>query len=223
MGYRAAAAGFFFDGMELVAALAPRAPGGIDGLRGGVELLFRERDAVNDHTRWLASLVEAAFQHPTAPPTTVDGYRTLLTAGVFEIVNRWSYIADLHTVNRLQAWFYAGFGLGRGTTVLKGVALAARLFEIVGEGTPADDAPGNLQRLAAESAKQLDVSAREDDLVSVRPLLLDAADRMKRASIALLRPLPQVRFGDEERLDLEALADVRRRVELDLAGTRIAG
>lgn len=217
MGYRVAAAGFFFDGMEIVAAVSPSVPGGIDAMRGAIEPLFRERDAVNAHGEWLAAMIGGAFGQPVPAPRGVDEYRALMTGGVFEIVNRWSLIADIKQVNRLQAWFYAGFGLGRAETVLKGMDLAVRLRECGGVGTAADQMPSNLQRMAAESAKQLEVAGKEDDLRSVRPLFEDAAARMRRAALVLSCTLEEVAAGEVEREDLRALADSRRKIELDVA------
>jgi hypothetical protein len=217
MGHDAAACGFFFDGMELVAAVSPRVPGGLDGLRGAIELLFAQRDAVNARTARMAQKVGAAFDRPTAPPTTVDAYRTMLESGVFEIVNRWSYIADIKQVNRLQAWFYAGFGLGRAETVTRAIQLTARIREIVEGSSEADQSPEKLQRLAAEAVKQIEVAAEEDDLRSVRPLFDDAARRLKRTSVALLGDFEALAADPTLADDLVAYEDLARRIALDLA------
>ncbi len=221
MGFRTAASGFFFDGMEMIAACSTRMPGGIDGLRGGLELLFRDRDAVNEHMAWVAQLVSAAFRHPTTPPTGVDDYRQLMQAGVFEIVNRWSYIQDIKQVTRLQAWFYAGFGLGRAQTVTKGVELYDRLRDIVPAGTQLADMPDNLRRMAAECAKQMDVAAQEDDLRSVRPLFEDSARRMHRVAIQLQGEHSAIVYASDNADDAVALVESARKIALDLAPTGI--
>lgn len=217
MGQQTAACGFFFDGMEIVAAVSPHVPGGVDALRGALELLFRERDAVNASMASVSALVSAAFSRPTSPPTTVDGYRELMQAGVFEIVNRWSYIADIKQVTRLQAWFYAGFGLGRAETVVKGVRMFTRLRDVVPDGTPLQQMPDNLRRMAAEAARQIEVAAAEDDLRSVRPLFEDAARRARRVAVELQAEPSAIGFGAEHEEDLRALADTGRKITLDLA------
>lgn len=217
MGYRTASCGFFFDGMEIIAAASPHVSGGVDAMRGAIELLFAERDAVNDRLGEVASLVSVAFSTPTATPTTVDGYRALMQGGVFEIVNRWSYIADIKQVTRLQAWFYAGFGLGRSETVTKAIRLFERLRDIVPEGTPVDQMPENLRRMASEAAKQMEVAAEEDDLRSVRPLFEDAARRMKRATLQLQAERATIAFTADNVDDLAALDDAARKIALDLA------
>lgn len=216
MGYDAAGSGFFFDGMELVAALSVRV-GGFDPLRHGLELLFIRRDPVGDAMKRVSTTISHGFNRPTPPPTGVDEYRRLLEEGVFEIVNRWSYIGDINQVNRLQAWFYAGFGLGRGTTVIRGMRLIPRLYDVAGDGTELDSMPGRLQRMAIEAAKQMEVAAEEDDLRSVRPLFEDAARRMKHLSMVLHRPVPQVVWSSDLQDDLDVLEDVARKVQLDLS------
>ncbi len=216
LGYDTAAPGFFFDGMEMIAAVSP-ACGGIDRLRGGVELLFTERDPVSDQLGRVVAAMSALFGVPFETPTTVDDYRHLMTAGVFEVVNRWSYIDDIKTVNQLQAWFYAGFGLGRAETAIKGLRLFERLYEIVGSGTVLDTMPERLRRLAAEAAKQLEVAGDEADLTSVRPLLHAAADRAKHASVLAQRSPETIGWSAELRADLEFLTDARRKLDLDVA------
>jgi hypothetical protein len=215
MGYQTASCGFFFDGLEMVAGASPDAAGGIDGLRGALELLFRQKDVVNSRMSELSAKVESAFNTPVPPPTTVDEYRALMTNGVFEIVNRWSYIADIKQVTRLQAWFYAGFGLGRAETVTRGVELLARLYEIVGDTASVGQMPVRLNRLAAESAKQMSVAAEEDDLRSVRPLLEDGALRVSALAILTSRPASEIQFTHSE--DLEFYRDTDRKITLDLA------
>lgn len=214
MGYRSAAAGFFFDGMELVAALAP-GMGGVDALRGGIELLFAARDRTNDDTDFVASICGRAFGQHWPSPRTVDAYRHLLTTGVFEIVNRWSYIDDIKQVNRLQAWFYAGFGLGRGETVARGVALLVRMRDIAGAAAPLPQMPENLRRMAAEAAKQMGTAAAEDDLRAVQPLFDDAARRLQGLALALQAPLdaitPPATFDD----DLAAFEATATKVRVD--------
>jgi hypothetical protein len=136
---------------------------------------------------------------------------------VFEIVNRWSYIADIKQVNRLQAWFYAGFGLGRAETVTRAIQLTARIREIVEGSSEADQSPEKLQRLAAEAVKQIEVAAEEDDLRSVRPLFDDAARRLKRTSVALLGDFEALAADPTLADDLVAYEDLARRIALDLA------
>lgn len=216
MGFRSAACGFFFDGLEIIAATSTQIPGGIDALRGGLELLFRERDDVNEHMAWVAALVGRAFKQPVAPPTEVDAYRSLLQGGVFEIVNRWSYIADIKQVTRLQAWFYAGFGLGRALTVTRGLQLFSRLREVAGDG-PVYQMPDHLRRMAAESAKQMAVAAEEDDLRSVRPHFEDAARRMQRVAIQLQAESNQIVYTQDNDDDVAAFQASARRIDLDLA------
>ena len=217
MGYDAASSGFFFDGMELMAALSVRV-GGFDPLKHGLELLFRQRDPVSEAMKRVAFTISHGFNRPTPPPVGVDDYRRLLEEGVFEIVNRWSYIKDIKQVNRLQAWFYAGFGLGRGATVIRGMGLIPRLYEVVGDGTELDSMPSRIQRMAIEGAKQLEIAAEEDDLQSVRPLLEDAAQRLKHVSVMLHREAPAIQWSPELAEDLSVIEDTARKVQLDLVG-----
>ncbi len=216
MGHDAASSGFFFDGMELVAALSVRV-GGFDPLRGALELLFAQRDPVGMSMKRVATLVGQGFGRSTPPPTGVDAYRRLLEEGVFEIVNRWSYIEDIKEVNRLQAWFYAGFGLGRGATVLRGLEMIPRLFDVTGHGTELDTMPARIQRMAIEAAKQMETAAEEHDLTAVRPLFQDAARRLKHLSIVLHRPIEDLVWTEERHGDLMVLEDTARKVRLDLA------
>lgn len=216
MGYRTAACGFFFDGMEMIAALAPQL-GGLDALHGAFGLLFADKDAVNEHMAWTADLVSGAFRTPVPAPQGVDEYRALMREGVFEIVNRWSYIDDIKTVTRLQAWFYCGFGLGRAETIYKGVTLLARLVDIAGERPPLDQMPDNLRRMAQESAKQIDVASEEDDFDAQRPLLVEVANDLRGTALWLQRELTAIR---PEGLDADRLpraTSVAERLARDVA------
>lgn len=216
MGYAAAALGFFFDGQELVAMVSVDV-GGFDGLRGALEPIFAERDVANGWGDDLARYASAAFGQSVAPPRSVDGYRTLLTEGVFEIVNRWSFIGDLGTVNRLQAWFYAGFGMGRARTVLRASALHERMLEIAPTHPAVLSMRGQVQRLCQEAVRQIEVASEEDDLRSVRPLLQDVANRMKRWSVLLLRaPHERIVFDADAREDLAVLEALAERITRDL-------
>jgi len=217
MGFQTSSSGFFFDGMEMVAAVSPHVDGGLDGLRGPLELLFEERGRVEASMGLVCALIEATLRTPTPKPVTVDAYRALLTGGVFEVVNRWSAIRDIKEVTRRQAWFYSGFGLGRAYTVTKGVGLFERLRDRAGQGTPLDQMPDNLRRMAAESAKQMEVAAAEDDLRGVRPLFEEIAARMKRAALHLQGNPSGIVFGTREAEDLEQVLEVSRKIELDLA------
>ena len=216
MGYRSAAAGFFFDSMEIVAALAP-SMGGVEALRGAFELLFRERDRVNEDMAWLTQLCQSAYGTPIVTPQGVDDYRSLLVGRVFDIVNHWSYIDDIKQVNRLQAWFYAGFGLGRGDSVTRGLRMFERLHTIAGEREPLPAMPTQLHRMAAEAARQMDVASKEDDLRQVRPLFDEAAQRLQSLCLLLQRPHADVRWAEQHKDDLEHYADTVRKVRLDLA------
>lgn len=220
LGYRSSSAGFFFDAMELIAAVSPSV-GGFDRLRGAIELLFAQRDRVNADVDMVAGLCSRAFGHEWLPPRTVDDYRALLLTGVFEIVNRWSYIADIKQVTRLQAWFYAGFGLGRAATVYRGIEVMARLVEQVGEVAPIDQMPRNLGRMAAEASKQMLTAAEEDDLNAVRPLFEDAARRLRAAALGLQGQAREVAFRADYRTDLEFFDELARRVNLDF-GTKFS-
>lgn len=216
MGHRSAASGFFFDGMEMIAALAPGA-GGVEALRGAFGLLFRERDRVNEHMAWTSALCSRAFRVSVTPPDGVDAYRTLLREGVFEIVNRWSYIEDIKTVTRLQAWFYCGFGLGRCETVYKATELMARLVDITGPVPPVDQMPSSLVRMAQEAGKQIEIASDEDDFSAQRPLLKAVASDIQATAIWLQGELTTLR---PEALDADRLlrvADAERKLSLDVA------
>jgi hypothetical protein len=215
LGWRSADSGFFFDAMEIIAAVSTEV-GGFDALRHPLELVFLARDPVQEHTAWLASVCSSAFGTPLSAPAGVDDYRSLLTDYVFEIVNRWSYIADIRRVNQLQAWFYAGFGLGRASTVLRALQLYPRLLDVA----PASDAvlsmPARLQRMAAEAAKQMDVASAEDDLRSVTPLFEDVSRRLKARALSLQRADGVHASEASLQEDLDVFADTARRVRLDL-------
>jgi hypothetical protein len=218
MGYRAAAAGFFFDSLELIAACSVHV-GGIDNLRGAIELVFADRDETNANVAWLANTLSGAFKQPWSAPRGVDEYRLMLTAGVFEVVNRWSYIDDVKQVTRLQAWFYAGFGLGRARTVTLGLQMYERMRNLVAVASAADDMPANLHRMAAEAVKQMQVAAEEDDLRSVRPMLEDNARRLQLVAVVLLRERAEISYLPAHVDDLRAIADTLRRIRLDLTHT----
>lgn len=216
MGWRTADAGFFFDSMEMIAALST-STGGFDRLRGGIELIFADRDRVNDHMAWLCARVDAAFRTSVDRPTTVDAYRFLMTTYVFEIVNRWSLIADIKTVNRLQAWFYAGFGLGRARTGLRGIGLFDRCFPIVGDTLPLNQMPENLRRMLAEASKQMEVAAAEDDFSAVRPLLTECVARVRGAALHTMRAPADLVWTEALADDVEFLRDTQHKMALDVA------
>lgn len=217
LGYRSARSGFFFDAMELVAFVAPSV-GGIDALRHAIEPIFAARNRTRDDMDWVTSLLSQAYRTPLSAPAGVDDYRELLTGRVFDVVNRWSFIDDIKTVNRLQAWFYAGFGLGRTDTVLCGIELLVRLRDTAGADVgPVRHAMAPMQRLAAEAARQLEVPAQEDDLQGVRPLLEQAAQHARSLSLRLQRPLELIDTSSSDAHTLEFLADVASRIRIDLA------
>ncbi len=223
LGARTASAGFFFDALELIAACSPQV-GGIDALRGAIEVIFPERDRTNDDMAHVAALLTAAFGRRWDAPRAVDDYRVLLRDGVFEVVNRWSYIRDIAEVNRLQAWFYAGFGVGRARTALLGLRLFERLRDLVPSPSPADQAPENLHRLAVEAAKQMAVPAEEHELARVAPLLGDLVQRTQSAALVLLRERSEIAWSPalDETLQLcdEVLERMRREVGARAPGSR---
>ena len=203
LGYLASASGFFFDGMEVVAAAAPAA-GGLEPLTHAFTLV--SDDALETRTRMteLCALVGLAHGVTWPIPNGVDDFRLLLTNGVFEIVNRWSYIADAKQMSRLQAWFYLGFGLGRAASVLRAIPLLVRLRDAIGTAEPVPSMCESLRSLLAEAIRQLELAAREQDLDSVRPLLIAASDSLKPVAIRLLAAADEVSAAadDTERLGL---------------------
>jgi hypothetical protein len=205
LGWLSSSPGFFFDGMEVVAAAAPIA-GGLERLTGAVALLQAEAPAGFDRLDRARELVSAAFGRVWELPRGVDAYRLFLTAGVFEIVNRWSYLSDIRQVTRLQAWFYCGFGLGRADAVLLALPLLERVREVIGVAGPVETMPDSLQRLLAEAISQVEVPAREADFDALRPLLLDTADRLKPVAVRLLRAAPDIAADPGD-------ADLRRRID----------
>jgi hypothetical protein len=216
MAWRTAASGYFFDSLELIAALAP-AMGGVEALRGAFELLFSQRDRVNADMAWVTRLCEAAYQQPIEVPTGVDAYRALLTGRVFDIVNHWSYIPDIKQVNRLQAWFYAGFGLGRAEAVTRAIRLFERLHTIAGLREPLPQVPIHLGRMGAEAVRQMEVASQEDDLRNVRPFFEDSARRLQTACLLLQREPEAIVWSRALDDDLLAYADAARKIQLDLA------
>lgn len=209
LGYLAAASGFFFDGMEVVAASSPAA-GGLEPLTHAFTLV--SDDAIETRARMseLCRLVGAAHGVEWPIPAGVDDYRLLLTNGVFDIVNRWSYIADVRLVARLQSWFYLGFGLGRAASVLRAVPLLVRLRDVVGTAEPVPSMGERLRGLLAESIRQLELAAREQDLDPIRPLLMAASDSLKPVAVRLLAS-PEVLAGSPD--DTERLGLLRELVE----------
>lgn len=217
LGYRSARSGFFFDAMELLAFVAPSV-GGVDALKHPMELLFRRRDETRTDMEWVADLVGQAYRRPCSAPSGVDEYRALLTDQVFDIVNRWSFIEDIKTVNRLQAWFYAGFGLGRTETVCRAFELLIRLRDIQPADRSAIEAAlPRLQRLAAEASRQLEIPATEDDLSAVEPLLLDAARAAQALSLRAQRPLDQLTAVAADADTLASCHDTAQRIRVSLA------
>ena len=203
LGYLAAASGFFFDGMEVVAAAAPAA-GGLEPLSHAFTLVADDALATRHRMEALCALVGAAHSVAWPLPNGVDDYRLLLTNGVFDIVNRWSYIADAKQMGRLQAWFYLGFGIGRASSVLQALPLLMRLRDTIGTAEPVPSMCESLRSLLAESIRQLELAAREQDLDAVRPELMALSDALKPVAIRLLGSADTIAssLDDAERLGL---------------------
>lgn len=220
MGVRSARPGLFFDTMELVAALSVSA-GGFGALEPFVRTLAQLQQHAGEDLTWVTRLCEAAFKAPHPMPGSVDGYRALLTDSVFEIVNRWSYISDIHTVTRLQAWFYCGFGLGRARTVLEGFRYFEQLRNSVGLISPLDQMPTSLSRMAAESARQLSTVSEEDDFSRIRPLFLSTAQMLDAYALRLRGDAPTIHVPETLAQDLERVDELTRQCRLDYAHTAI--
>lgn len=203
LGYLAAASGFFFDGMEVVAAASPAA-GGLEPLSHAFTLVADDALATRERMEALCALVGTAHSVTWPLPNGVDDYRLLLTNGVFDIVNRWSYIADAKQMSRLQAWFYLGFGIGRASSVLQALPLLMRLRDTIGTAEPVPSMCESLRSLLAESIRQLELAAREQDLDAVRPELLALSDALKPVAIRLLGSADTIAssLDDAERLGL---------------------
>lgn len=174
MGLRSARPGLLFDTMEMVAAMSVTL-GGFDRLESFVRTLAELQERSMEDLAWVSELISGAYRFPYDIPDSVDAYRHMLTERVFDIVNRWSYIDDIHTVTRLQAWFYCGFGLGRGITVLRGLGYFEDLRNVAGMVAPLDQMPRQLSRLAQEAARQLQTVSEEDDFSAVEHTLHKAA------------------------------------------------
>ena len=203
LGYLPAASGFFFDGMEVVAAASPAA-GGLEPLSHAFTLVADDALATRERMEGLCALVGAAHSVAWPLPNGVDDYRLLLTNGVFDIVNRWSYIADAKQMGRLQAWFYLGFGIGRASSVLQALPLLMRLRDTIGTAEPVPSMCESLRSLLAEAIRQLELAAREADLDAVRPELMAVADALKPVAIRLLGSADTIAssLDDAERLGL---------------------
>ena len=203
LGYLAAASGFFFDGMEVVAAASPAA-GGLEPLSHAFTLVADDALATRERMEALCALVGTAHSVTWPLPNGVDDYRLLLTNGVFDIVNRWSYIADAKQMGRLQAWFYLGFGIGRASSVLQALPLLMRLRDTIGTAEPVPSMCESLRSLLAESIRQLELAAREQDLDAVRPELLALSDALKPVAIRLLGSADTIAssLDDAERIGL---------------------
>ena len=203
LGYLPAASGFFFDGMEVVAAASPAA-GGLEPLTHAFTLVADDALATRERMEALCALVGAAHSVAWPLPNGVDDYRLLLTNGVFDIVNRWSYIADAKQMGRLQAWFYLGFGIGRASSVLQALPLLMRLRDTIGTAEPVPSMCESLRSLLAEAIRQLELAAREQDLDAVRPELMALSDALKPVAIRLLGSADTIAssLDDAERLGL---------------------
>lgn len=182
MGLRSARPGLLFDTMEMVAAMSVTL-GGFDRLESFVRTLAQLQQRSMEDLEWVSALIRGAYGIPYEVPDSVDAYRTMLTDRVFDIVNRWSYIDDIHTVTRLQAWFYCGFGLGRGITVLRGLRYFEDLRNIAGIVAPLEQMPRQLSRLAQEAARQLQTVSEEDDFSAVEHSLHDAASMLDAVAL----------------------------------------
>lgn len=174
MGLRSARPGLLFDTMEMVAAMSVSL-GGFDRLESFVRTLAQLQQRGMEDLEWVSRLIGGAYGVRYEVPDSVDAYRMMLTDHVFDIVNRWSYIDDIHTVTRLQAWFYCGFALGRGITVLRGLGYFEDLRNIAGVVAPLDQMPRQLSRLAQEAARQLQTVSEEDDFSAIEGSLHAAA------------------------------------------------
>jgi len=218
MGLRSARPGLLFDTMELVAALSVSA-GGFDRLEPFVRTLGKLQTRSGEDLEWVTRLCTAAYGQTIPLPRSVDGYRTLLTERVFEIVNRWSYIQDIHTVTRLQAWFYCGFGLGRASTVLNGLQYFEDLRNAVGLLSPLDQMPVSLERMAAESARQLETVSKEDDFSRLRPLFVALARTMDSYAFRLNGAPSDIVLPSAFQQDLEQVEALIHQCRLDFAAT----
>lgn len=216
LGLRSAGPGLFFDTMELIAAVSVSL-GGFDRLESFVRTLGELQSRSAEDLEWVSRLCSAAWREPVDVPRGVDAYRTMLRERVFEIVNRWSYIQDIHTVTRLQAWFYAGFGLGRSRTVLEGFHYFQELRDSVGVVSPLDQAPNNLSRMAEEAARQLDTVAKENDFDRVRVLFEGQARVLDSYAIRLAEKPDTLTLPTGWSDDLENVNAVIRQVRLDFA------
>lgn len=218
LGLRSAGPGLFFDTMELVAALSVSL-GGFDRLESFVRTLAQLQARTADDLEWVARLCSAAWREDIAVPRGVDAYRALLRERVFEIVNRWSYIQDIHTVTRLQAWFYAGFGLARARTVLDGLRYFDQLREVAGVVSPLDQAPTNLARMAEEAARQLQTVAKEDDFDRVSVLFESQARVLDGYALRLYGEPSTIALPSTLQTDIEQTDAIIHQVRLDFAAS----
>lgn len=218
MGFRSARAGLFFDTMEMVAAVSVSA-GGFDRLESFVRTLSSLQAEVGESFPWVVELVSAAFKQRVEMPKSVDAYRNFLREGVFEIVNRWSYVSDIQQVTQLQAWFYAGFGLGRGFTVLRGFEQFVQLRDLVGVVSPLDQMPLNLSRMASEAARQCVTVSEEHDFWRIRPLFEDVGAILDAYALRLRDAPEALTLPSSFAQDLERIEELGRQCRLEYAHT----
>lgn len=216
MGLRSARPGLFFDTMEIVAALSVSL-GAFDRLEPFVRTLQDMQATSAEDLEWVARLASAAYRQPIDVPRGVDGYRTFLREGIFEIVNRWSYIQDIHTVTQLQAWFYAGFGLARANTVFRGFRVFEALRNVAGILSPLDQAPLQLSRMAEEAARQLQVVAQEHDFDRVRVLFMAQAHVLDSYALRLRGEPDAITLPTTLANDLQETQELIHRLRLDFA------
>lgn len=221
MGLRSARAGLFFDTMELVAALSVSA-GGFDRLEDFVRTLSGLQGEVAEELPWVIELLSGAFKQRYAMPQSVDAYRQMLREGVFEIVNRWSYIKDIKQVTQLQAWFYAGFGLGRAHTVLRGAEQLTELRDRLGVLSPLDQMPDNLSRMASESARQCVTVSEEHDFWRIRPLFQEVGALLDSYALQLQASAEAYALPSTYAQDLERVAELTRQCRLEYARSATA-
>lgn len=161
LGYRSAAAGYFFDAMELVAWLSVDI-GGIDALQPIIRDLEIARHEADE-------FLKSATPGHDPSVRTVDEYRTFLQMHAFAAVEALAQRTELEGTMRLQAAFYAGFGFGRFRSTLLGVRLFQRLTELAPDANALKAVPARLNSLADEAVRQFAIARREPGLHPAHP------------------------------------------------------
>lgn len=169
LGFRAASAGFHFDAIELVTALANEVEEN-DVLAPVLPILRYSGQHAQSELEQLRSSFRIGV---TRAVRDTEGYRALLTDEIFPLVENLATLTSYAQAQEHQAAFYAGFGMGRFRSIFRGVLLFQRLMDLPGlsDTRTLGSVPTQLNDLAQEAVRQFLITRRNEDLGVVHPWL----------------------------------------------------